>query len=177
MPIIEGPRRRDPAPNDNQTARRRHEFRPSRDAQMGQANYMISKPGGDGGASRRFPPLQVDSGSDRRVRGVVPKSRTRAAPPLPAVRAQTYDESGTANFKETASPETSDPNLLPSLAIDIALLSAVSPRRRLPFPAAALGDIDPVTPQRGKAIDRPSPRTSRNSTSNFLDNLVRFGTA
>lgn len=135
--------------------------RPSRDSQMG-LNYMISKQVemvgltpltpliGDPDATEGFPEWDL--------------LNTRV---VPMARYRSYDDQGRP-LKEPHRPNA-DPNLLP-ISQSIALFSA-QVEKQTRVPAARLGDIDPVT-RSGKALDRLTSN-SKNSTSGFMQNLVR----
>ncbi len=86
---------------------------------------------------------------------------------MPYLRYRSYDDQGRP-LKEPHRPNA-DPNLLP-IAQSIALFSAQI-EKTTAVPAARLGDIDPVT-RSGKALDRLTAN-SKNSTSNFMQNLLR----
>ncbi len=135
---------------------------PTRDPQMG-VNYMVSKLVETVGLTP-IPPLQVDPEAIDGYEEWYKVANTRALPYLPA---RTYDDQG-RQLKEPHRPAV-DPNLLP-MSQSIALFMQFT-EKTTAVPAAALGDIDPVT-RSGKAITALT-QNSRNSTSNFLDNLIR----
>jgi Phage P22-like portal protein len=135
---------------------------PSRDAQMG-SNYMISKLVETVGLTP-IPPLQVDPDAISEYEEWYKVANTRALPYLPS---RTYDDQG-RQLQQPHRPAV-DPNLMP-ISQSIALFQQFT-EKTTAVPAAALGDIDPVT-RSGKAISALT-QNSRNSTSNYLDNLVR----
>jgi hypothetical protein len=137
-------------------------IRPSRDSQMG-TNYMVSKLVETVGLTP-IPPLQVDPDAIDGFEEWYKVANTRALPYLPS---RTYDDSGRP-LKEPHRPAV-DPNLLP-ISQSIALFMQFT-EKTTAVPAAALGDIDPVT-RSGKAITALTLNAQR-STSNFLDNLIR----
>jgi hypothetical protein len=111
-----------------------------------------------------IPPLQVDPEAIDGYEEWYKVANTRALPYLPA---RTYDDQG-RQLKEPHRPAV-DPNLLP-ISQSIALFMQFT-EKTTAVPAAALGDIDPVT-RSGKAITALTQNSQR-STSNFLDNLIR----
>lgn len=135
--------------------------RPSRDSQMG-LNYMISKQVEMVGLT----PLTPLIGDPDATEGY-PEWELLNTRVVPMARYRSYDDQGRP-LKEPHRPNA-DPNLLP-ISQSIALFSA-QVEKQTRVPAARLGDIDPVT-RSGKALDRLTAN-SRNSTSNFLLNLVR----
>jgi hypothetical protein len=136
--------------------------RPAIDAQRG-SNYMISKLVETVGLTP-IPALQVDPDAIEGYEEWYKVAATRALPFLPS---RTFDDYG----RQLAPPHRPavDPNLAP-LSQSIALFSQFV-EKTTAVPAARVGDIDPVT-RSGKAIQQLTAN-SQQSTSNFLDNLVR----
>lgn len=135
--------------------------RPSRDSQMG-LNYMISKQVEMVGLTPLTPLIGDPDATDG-----FPEWEQLNTRVVPMARYRSYDDQGRP-LKEPHRPNA-DPNLLP-ISQSIALFSA-QVEKQTRVPAARLGDIDPVT-RSGKALDRLTSN-SRNSTSGFMNNLVR----
>lgn len=136
-------------------------IRPMRDPQMG-LNYMISKQVEMVGLTPLTPLIGDPDATEGYPEWDLLNTRV-----VPMARYRSYDDQG-RQLREPHRPNA-DPNLLP-ISQSIALFSAqIEKTSRVP--AARLGDIDPVT-RSGKALDRLTSN-SKNSTSNFMQNLVR----
>lgn len=136
-------------------------IRPMRDPQMG-LNFMISRQVEMVGTTP-LTPLIADPDA---IEGF-PEWEQMNTRVVPYGRYRSYDDQG-RQLREPHRPNA-DPNLLP-VSQSIALFSAqIEKTSRVP--AARLGDIDPVT-RSGKALDRLTSN-SKNSTSNFMQNLLR----
>jgi hypothetical protein len=111
-----------------------------------------------------IPPLMTDPDAIEGYESWYAVANTRTLPYLPY---RTYDDQG-RQLKEPHRPGV-DPNLLPvsqSIAMFREGIQATTA-----VPASRLGDIDPVT-RSGKAI-RELTQNSQQSTSNFMQNLIR----
>lgn len=136
--------------------------RPARDSNIG-SNYLISKLVETIGQTP-LAPLIMDPES---IEQFVEWYKAAATRPLYMLPVKTYDDQG-RQFREPHRPQA-DPNIAP-MAQGISLFRQMV-QSTTQVPAAALGDIDPVT-RSGNAI-KALTANSRHSTSNFTGNLTR----
>lgn len=137
--------------------------RPARDSQIG-LNWMVSKlvemVGQTPNAALVFDPESIENWQDWYKAAV-------SGRPLWGLPVKTSDENGRP-YREPHRPNA-DPNIVPATQ-GIALFRQMV-QSTTQVPAAALGDIDPVT-RSGNAI-KALTANSRHSTSNFTGNLTR----
>ncbi|HMF28400.1 MAG TPA: portal protein, partial [Candidatus Cybelea sp.] len=135
--------------------------RPARSAGQG-TNYMVSKLVETVGWSP-LTPLIADPDA---IEGF-PEWEVLSSRVVPYARARSYDDQGRP-LQEPHRPNA-DPNLAP-MTQAIAMFAGFT-EKTTAVPAARLGDIDPVT-RSGQAL-KVLTQNSQQSTSNYLDNLVR----
>jgi hypothetical protein len=135
--------------------------RPARSSSQG-TNYMVSKLVETVGWTPLTPLIADPDAVDGYPEWDVLSSRV-----VSYARARSYDDQGRP-LKEPHRPQA-DPNLAP-MSQAIAMFSGFT-EKTTAVPAARLGDIDPVT-RSGKALSVLT-QNSQQSTSNYLDNLVR----
>jgi hypothetical protein len=148
-------------PHDNE---RRAEgmVRPARSSQEG-FNYMIAKQIEMVGQTP-ISPLLVDPES---IEGWEEWYKVAPSRPFYMLPARTWDDQG-RQFREPHRPNA-DPNIVPVAQSTQMFEQAIQSTTAVP--AAALGDIDPVT-RSGKALSVLT-KNSKLSTSNFMGNLSR----